>query len=78
MTAPEAADALPEQVAASDAKQHKKRFRRRGRNDGYQFNAENDIVGIVMLEVEGAKDLPRLRNSALIIFLPYGKDQTDV
>ncbi|TFK49776.1 hypothetical protein OE88DRAFT_1662429 [Heliocybe sulcata] len=29
----------------------------------YNFSAENDIVGIVMLEINSAKDLPRLKNS---------------
>jgi phosphatidylserine decarboxylase len=29
----------------------------------YNFNAGNDIMGIVMLEVQGATDLPRLKNS---------------
>ena len=31
----------------------------------YNFSAANDIMGIVMLEILGATDLPRLRNSAL-------------
>ncbi|KAI0771332.1 phosphatidylserine decarboxylase-domain-containing protein [Trametes elegans] len=28
----------------------------------YNFNAANDILGIVMLEIQGAKDLPKLKN----------------
>jgi phosphatidylserine decarboxylase len=35
----------------------------------YNFSAENDIVGIVMLEIRGASDLPKLKNSALPLFL---------
>lgn len=31
---------------------------------GYQFEGGNDIVGIVMLEIQSAEDLPRLKNSA--------------
>jgi phosphatidylserine decarboxylase len=31
----------------------------------YELEADNDIVGIVMLEIHGATDLPRLRNSEL-------------
>ena len=38
------------------------RRRRKGGNDGYHFNPENDILGIVMLEISGAKDLPKIRN----------------
>jgi len=33
------------------------------RETGYQYAGGNDIIGIVMLEVQGAEDLPRLRNS---------------
>ena len=33
------------------------------REIGYQYAGGNDIIGIVMLEVQGAEDLPRLRNS---------------
>ncbi|KAG6332884.1 hypothetical protein ID866_6202, partial [Astraeus odoratus] len=29
---------------------------------GYNFSAANDIVGIVMLEIKGATDLPKLKN----------------
>lgn len=31
----------------------------------YNFNAAEDILGIVMLEIQGATDLPKLKNSAL-------------
>jgi hypothetical protein len=30
---------------------------------GYHLSAEHDIVGIVMLEISKADDLPRLKNS---------------
>jgi len=33
------------------------------REIGYQYAGGNDIIGIVMLEVQSAEDLPRLRNS---------------
>ncbi|KAI9511934.1 phosphatidylserine decarboxylase-domain-containing protein [Russula earlei] len=32
------------------------------KHDAYELEAENDVVGIVMLEIHGATDLPRLRN----------------
>ncbi|KXN83930.1 Phosphatidylserine decarboxylase proenzyme 3, partial [Leucoagaricus sp. SymC.cos] len=35
---------------------------RRKRGTGYKFAGGNDIIGIVMLDVLGAEDLPRLRN----------------
>lgn len=44
----------------------KKRFKRSwamGKSADYNFSAANDIVGIVMLEIEGATDLPKLKNS---------------
>ncbi|KXN84012.1 Phosphatidylserine decarboxylase proenzyme 3, partial [Leucoagaricus sp. SymC.cos] len=34
----------------------------RKRGTGYEFAGGNDIIGIVMLDVLGAEDLPRLRN----------------
>jgi phosphatidylserine decarboxylase len=55
----------PAESAAGAQQARKRKFRRRARENGYQFNAENDIVGIVMVEILGAKDLPRLHNSAL-------------
>jgi len=44
----------------------KKKFRRSWANRGkadYNFSTENDIRGIVMLEIRGATDLPCLENS---------------
>lgn len=44
----------------------KKRFKRSwamGKSAEYNFLAANDIVGIVMLEIQGATDLPKLKNS---------------
>jgi phosphatidylserine decarboxylase len=32
------------------------------KNEAFELEADNDIVGIVMLEIHGATDLPRLRN----------------
>jgi phosphatidylserine decarboxylase len=34
----------------------------KSRGTHYNFSNENDILGIVMLEVQGAEDLPKLRN----------------
>ena len=34
-----------------------------GKEKNYNFNAANDIMGIVMLEIQGAHDLPKLKNS---------------
>ncbi|KAK7682588.1 hypothetical protein QCA50_014388 [Cerrena zonata] len=49
-------------VTAAPEKRKRMRRRRKGGDDGYHFNTENDILGIVMLEVRGAKDLPKIRN----------------
>jgi phosphatidylserine decarboxylase len=44
----------------------KKRFIGRKGSEAYRFDSEaNDIVGIVMLEIQGAVDLPRFKNSEL-------------
>ena len=45
---------------------HFKKKRSKKRSD-YNFSAANDIMGIVMLEIKGATDLPRLKNSALFL-----------
>ena len=37
------------------------------KSDPFEFDADNDIVGIVMLEIHGASDLPRWRNSELFL-----------
>jgi phosphatidylserine decarboxylase len=34
----------------------------------YNFNSEKDILGIVILEVQGAEDLPKLKNALKIGF----------
>lgn len=44
----------------------KRRFKRSwatSKSADYNFSAANDIVGIVMLEIQGATDLPKLKNS---------------
>ena len=39
------------------------------RKSDFEFKGgANDIVGIVMLEIEGADDLPRLANSERLLF----------
>jgi phosphatidylserine decarboxylase len=37
----------------------------------FEFEADNDIMGIVMLEIHSATDLPRLRNSKLFEHLTH-------
>jgi phosphatidylserine decarboxylase len=52
----------------------KKKFRRSWSNQkkaDYNFSTENDIQGIVMLEIHGATDLPRLKNSEPLRFLSF-------
>jgi len=53
--------------AAVPAVKEKKKNRRK--KDGYSFGSENDIVGIVMLEIKSAEDLPRLKNSTCQSFI---------
>lgn len=43
----------------------------------YNFSTENDIHGIVMLEIQGATDLPRLKNSELAFAFPLSRAGTD-
>ena len=40
------------------------KFKKRG-TTGYNLDISHDITGIVMLEIAGAEDLPKFRNSAL-------------
>ncbi|CAL1717452.1 unnamed protein product [Somion occarium] len=51
---------------ATPAGEKQKRFRKswaaKHPSAGYHFNAAHDIMGIVMLEIKGATDLPKLRN----------------
>ena len=47
----------------------KRRFSRKS-SEAYKFDSEaNDIVGIVMLEIQGAVDLPRFKNSESSLLL---------
>jgi phosphatidylserine decarboxylase len=41
---------------------------------GFKFQGSNDIVGIVLLEIQNATDLPRLANSAFDFFLLFFVD----
>jgi hypothetical protein len=56
----------PSSTVPPEGKRFKKRFRgvRRKDTSGTEYNlgAGKDILGIVMLEISGAKDLPKLRN----------------
>ena len=55
----------PRSIATQDTKKKNRKFRRARKADGgeYDFNPENDVLGIVMLEIKGANDLPKLSNS---------------
>ena len=55
----------PRPITTQDAKEKKRKFRRPRKVGGgeYHFNPENDVLGIVMLEIKGANDLPKLSNS---------------
>ena len=49
----------------------KAKMRRRKKEVGYEFKGSNDIVGIVMLEIQGAEDLPKISNSKFFGFLDF-------
>jgi phosphatidylserine decarboxylase len=53
-------------VSPEPTVEKKRRFRRKRQGPDYNFSAENDIVGIVMLEIRGASDLPKLKNCAFL------------
>lgn len=53
---------------STTSKQRFKRSWAMSKNADYNFSAANDIVGIVMLEIQGAADLPRLKNSKWWLF----------
>ncbi|RPD72321.1 hypothetical protein L226DRAFT_537138 [Lentinus tigrinus ALCF2SS1-7] len=59
------ASPVPAPVRPTSAAQ-KSRFRKSwgagGKGKVFNFNAANDIMGIVLLEIQGAKDLPKLKN----------------
>ena len=57
-----------ESVTTQDAKVKKRRSRGSKKAGGgeYSFNPENDVLGIVMLEIKGANDLPKLSNSMCV------------
>jgi phosphatidylserine decarboxylase len=52
-------------VGAAKAKKNKFRRSWSAKKAEYNFSAGNDILGIVMLEVNGGEDLPKLKNSSL-------------
>ena len=55
-------------ITTQDTKDKRRRFRksRKAGGGGYHLNPENDVLGIVMLEIKGAKDLPKLSNSMCV------------
>lgn len=55
---------IPRPASAQQAQKSKFRKSWVAKNKDYNFSAANDIMGIVMLEIQGAKDLPKLKNSA--------------
>jgi phosphatidylserine decarboxylase len=56
---------LPPQAGPSRPKPRRvpTSFARKRQEKGYNLAAENDVVGIVLLEIHSAADLPRLKNS---------------
>ena len=52
----------------------KARFRKSwgAKNTDFNFSAGNDIVGIVLLEIKGAVDLPKLKNSECALCMRSG------
>ncbi|EJD45982.1 hypothetical protein AURDEDRAFT_113883 [Auricularia subglabra TFB-10046 SS5] len=55
--------AVPASAAAQQQKKRPKFQRAWGsKQSGYSFSQQQDVVGIVMLEIQGAEDLPRLKN----------------
>ncbi len=73
LTAPSSGASTPVHAGTTprpQVTQQKSKFRRSWAAKGkdYNFNAANDILGIVMLEIQSAKDLPKLKNS--MWFLP--------
>jgi phosphatidylserine decarboxylase len=59
-------------IAATEAPVGEKKSRRKKTGKGgFQFEGTNDIVGIVMLEIQSAEDLPRLSNSAFSSLLRH-------
>lgn len=55
----------PSSRSATPSKMKRPKFKRgRGEKGGaYNFGADKDVVGIVLLEVNKAEDLPKLKNS---------------
>lgn len=63
----------PGLLTTQDTKEKKRKFRRSRKAGGgeYHFNPENDVLGIVMLEISCANDLPKLSNS---MHIPSSRD----
>ena len=57
---------IPRPASAQQTQTQKSKFRKSwgAKSKDYNFSAANDIMGIVMLEIQGARDLPKLKNSA--------------
>jgi phosphatidylserine decarboxylase len=52
-------------VSSAPSSAKKSKFKKwKKSTDGYSLNSGNDILGIVMLEIQGAEDLPKLKNGA--------------
>jgi hypothetical protein len=58
---------VPSRTASSSStKSGRPRFKRgSSKPTSYNLGAHKDVLGIVMIEIEGATDLPKLPNSAL-------------
>lgn len=59
---------IPSRTASgSSTKSGRPRFKRgSSKPASYNLGTHNDVLGIVMIEIEGATDLPKLPNSALL------------
>ncbi|KZP00337.1 hypothetical protein CALVIDRAFT_476192 [Calocera viscosa TUFC12733] len=65
---PSSRPSTPPQAPMTPGGKHRRPIFRRGRasrNSDYnlQLSAQSDILGIVMLEIQGAEDLPKIKNS---------------
>ncbi|KZP19931.1 hypothetical protein FIBSPDRAFT_932533 [Athelia psychrophila] len=58
----EGALGLSDNGTSKDVKDKKQKKEGKEKKGDFNFSPENDILGIVMLEIQGATDLPRLKN----------------
>ena len=64
------------QSAQQQQQQQQSQGRNRKKRGDFNFSTENDIQGIVMLDIFGATDLPKIKNSAFPTYpIPYTPPQ---